>query len=490
MKKVQMLLTFFAFSLFFLKGVTFLDPDFGWHLRMGELILSDGIPATDPFSYTMPSFPFIDHEWLTNVLIALSFPHIGRLGLSFISAVLMTSVLFISIGRNWYKWTITPFLLGAVSILGAGGVRPQIITLFFLSIFVAIVLNKNNWEKLKWILPLLLVVWTNLHGGFAVGVFVIFIVVIAKSIESRKIDVFNILLLMFSIFATFVNPYKTEVWREVWMTVSDQSLRWQIAEWIPSVFILSLSGTFLLMFTVFFILRYRKKFELVRIVLFAVLFFFGLSSIRHFPLWAVISFPMLNTGFLYFRQDVTVISKGLARFSKACNFLIVLTLIIIAIDLTHDFYRYLFYSEKAYYPYNAAAFLKKNPSSGQIFSAYDWGGYLIWKLPEKKVFIDGRMPSWKWKANASESSYAFMDYNKILKGEIPFSNIVKKYNIDTVLLPVNSEKKNLVTKLEETLSNKLLFRKEKEYKTQLVVQIKQLGMKEIYKDNICVLYRR
>src|SRR3990172_1739641 len=85
------LVTFLIFSFFLLKSFYFHDPDFGWHIKMGELILTHGIPAKAPFSYTMPSFPFVDHEWFTNVLIYILYENMGWLGLSFIFSLLVTS---------------------------------------------------------------------------------------------------------------------------------------------------------------------------------------------------------------------------------------------------------------------------------------------------------------------------------------------------------------------------------------------------------------
>ncbi|MCS7092740.1 MAG: hypothetical protein NZM26_05350, partial [Patescibacteria group bacterium] len=75
MRRNQMLTIFFAiliplyfvFNVFKLSIV--LDNDFGWHLKTGEYIKNYGIPQNDPFSYTMPSFPFINHAWLTSLLI-------------------------------------------------------------------------------------------------------------------------------------------------------------------------------------------------------------------------------------------------------------------------------------------------------------------------------------------------------------------------------------------------------------------------------------
>src|SRR5437870_1663221 len=77
-----------SFSYFWLRGTLFLDPDFGWHVRMGNLILASGIPATDPFSYTMSSYPFGDHEWLTNIFLAKAMGGIGYIFLAALFAVI------------------------------------------------------------------------------------------------------------------------------------------------------------------------------------------------------------------------------------------------------------------------------------------------------------------------------------------------------------------------------------------------------------------
>ncbi|HJU04774.1 MAG TPA: hypothetical protein VJ692_06430, partial [Nitrospiraceae bacterium] len=41
------------------------DPDFGWHLRTGlDLIATGRLPKTDPYSHTMPDWPWVEHAWL------------------------------------------------------------------------------------------------------------------------------------------------------------------------------------------------------------------------------------------------------------------------------------------------------------------------------------------------------------------------------------------------------------------------------------------
>ena len=71
-----------AFIYFYYRSNVYLDPDVGWHVRMGQIILHAGIPKTDPFSYTMPSYPFIDHEWLTNILMTILLAKTGMIGVA------------------------------------------------------------------------------------------------------------------------------------------------------------------------------------------------------------------------------------------------------------------------------------------------------------------------------------------------------------------------------------------------------------------------
>src|SRR3972149_5262151 len=110
---------------FWLRGYWMLDPDFGWHVRMGEVILESGIPLTDPFSYTMAAFPFVDHEWLTNVLMYLGYRSIGMVGLAAVFATLAVAALAVAVRGGRGKWWEMAVILVGVVWLGGGGVRPQ-----------------------------------------------------------------------------------------------------------------------------------------------------------------------------------------------------------------------------------------------------------------------------------------------------------------------------------------------------------------------------
>ncbi|MBM4123217.1 MAG: hypothetical protein FJ249_11585, partial [Nitrospira sp.] len=58
------------------------EPDFGWHLRTGLDLLTQGgtMPATDPYSHTMPDWPWVEHAWLMDGLLGLLYKGLGAAG--------------------------------------------------------------------------------------------------------------------------------------------------------------------------------------------------------------------------------------------------------------------------------------------------------------------------------------------------------------------------------------------------------------------------
>jgi len=158
----------------FLRATISLDPDFGWHLRMGELIMQKGIPLTDPFSYTMSSYNFIDHEWLSNVLIAIGYKSIGIYGLALIFTLIFVVTLFLAIPKKFKEYASLPLVLAGSLMLGFFGIRTQVISWFFLALLLRVIFDEDLWKKWKFFLPLIFIFWVNLHGGFAVGIAIIF----------------------------------------------------------------------------------------------------------------------------------------------------------------------------------------------------------------------------------------------------------------------------------------------------------------------------
>jgi len=448
-------LTFFLFFLlFFLKGLLFLDPDFGWHLKVGELILSSGIPKADPFSYTMPSFPFVDHEWLTDILIFKLYHFGGFTLLSLVFGLAASGAIFLT-SKNFASGF---FLLTVGTLLSFAGIRPQVISWFFLALLLRLLSLKQSRKICLW--PLLFIFWANLHGGFAIGLVTIFVFLTFKAFRTKKIVFAEVAALGLSVLATVINPYGLTLWHEIWQSFSDVSLHSRIAEWTPTFFNFHFLFLALVASSLLLILRYIKKFYLEELALYFGFLMASFSSQRHVPLWTIVALPLIFKALSFLKEEVSFYKEGSLRLQKAQKVFLGSSLFLLSLWSIFNLYQARLLSLDRFYPGQAVAFLKKNCPEGEIFSYYGWGGYLIWQLPEKKVFIDGRMPSWRRsKRIPGESNYALDDYLKVVTRKAGWGPIFNQYQVKTVLWPVSST---------DNLRKQLL----------------QNGWQEIYQDNV------
>ncbi len=488
-----------------LKGYKSLDPDFGWHLKMGQIIRESGIPKGDPLSYTMSSFPFVDHEWLTNVAISFLHPVIGMSGLAAISsAIVLMSLVIALMGRvEWGRYfrkassnkantkqigAAVVMVLSATVVLPFAGIRPQVQSWLFLSILLWLLFKKGVWEKWRFAVPALMIIWTNLHGSYAVGIAVLFFVVGIRWLRHKMVRFGDVLTLLFTGIVTFVNPYGIRLWGEFWQQLSDDKLRWTIVEWMPSVLVFKPANVIAATFFTMFVWRYRKKFKLEELGLYFIFLIQGILSRRHVPLWVIVAIPMAIASLNYFYQEVSKIPGAINKLQKVYRAAwlgsvgVLLLHSYLTIQSTNNL------SESVYYPRVAVSYLKSDLSDGRLFSPYNWGGYLIWKLPEKKVFVDGRMPSWRWdEAPEGESGAAFDDFREIVAGNVDYVEAFENYDIDTVLWPV-PRKPTVYDSLQKKLDNFLAgFGKEKN-EFDFIEQLENDGWNEVYKDNVAVIY--
>jgi len=191
-------------------------------------------------------------------------------------------------------------------------------------------------------------------------------------------------------------------------------------------------------------------------------------------------------------MEVQKSKEGILRFNLLKKILFVFVFLVFAIEIIINLLGGYNLSEQKFYPVKAVAYLSKQDlSSGNLFTLYDYGGYLIWKLPNKKVFIDGRMPSWRRTGifNPNESGYVFKDYLKMLGDENYFKQMLKKYNIHYVLLPVpsvNTQKISWVIKFRELVQKLTLFKTN----TQVIdSDLTKMNFKEIYNDGQFIVYK-
>ncbi len=184
-----------GFSLFWFSD-TIADPDLWGHIRFGQDILRTGsIVKTDIYSYRTGGQPWINHEWLSEVIFAGLYNLFGPAGL--IVFKVLVSLLIIGLSYSHLRRTglgpySSVFLLLLISIpfrLGLGTIRPQIFTYLFF-FFELLVLEEAAAGRAYWlwVLPILLAVWVNLHGGVLAGAAVIGIWLVVRLVARPAAD--------------------------------------------------------------------------------------------------------------------------------------------------------------------------------------------------------------------------------------------------------------------------------------------------------------
>lgn len=376
------------FGLFFVKSFFSLDPDFGWHLTSGQYILEHGIPRHDIYSYTMSSFPWIHHEWLADVGNYIIYRYLGGyFALSVVYAGMWTAAVWLLARLTEHRLLV---LFTATLLLPFAGIRA--ITWTALLSALLIVLCQSKRLKVIYFAPVAMLLWANVHGSFVVGLLYLLWRWLAK--RSR----INALILLASAFVTIITPYGIGMYLEVLRTTTDASLHTNITEWLPlqpsvgvgifagiwaSVLILTKKGMLWKRFI---------RFETILLVM-------SFTSARHTVLFLLFALPTLLSGVRALRIPIkTIAAKRIATG---------LVLLLLCTCLLFVYKTFTGYSlnREATYPSSIAATLRAEPCDGHVFAHYNYGGYLIWKVPGERLYIDGRMPSWSFNGENVMANY-------------------------------------------------------------------------------------
>jgi len=165
-----------------LRGVRTLlgDGDTGWHVRIGDWILAHGrVPRQDMFSFTKPGQPFFAWEWLWDVGAAWLHQRWGLQGVVIVSllviaftTVLLYRLIFRRCGSPLVSIALTGLASAAASVHWLA--RPHLVTMLLMMVFLTLIERvREGHTKWLWSLPVLTILWTNLHGGFPIGIIIL-----------------------------------------------------------------------------------------------------------------------------------------------------------------------------------------------------------------------------------------------------------------------------------------------------------------------------
>jgi hypothetical protein len=460
---------------FFLSLGPISDPDAWWHLATGKWTLEQGtLPGPeDPFSYTSPS-PLTDaqvrglrSQWLGQLALYTVY-RIGGYGGVALFRSLLILLPFVYIYRSATRRGLHPLLTVPLLLLPLLLIsltmfntfeRPQAFS-FLLALMVYVLLDgarSRPQGASLWLLPAVMLLWANLHGGYIIGVAVIVLFVVGD-VCSRLLAKWGIrgverpllapvpfyLAAVAAVFVTFLNPGGGALLEVLWRNtlrvllpgggvVSEGGkFMSEVIEYMPLWVIYHRYGLpwplyiagFYVAGAVLLVGKYvtMKKVNLSEALVFLFIVFFGVSYARGVN-FALILVSLMLSGAIAATGGWRRLAVPVALLA-VCFFLVVHIGQMAPGKLAPRVPKRWV---EASYPEEAVRFVKEHGVRGPMFNHLGWGGYLIWMAyPEHRVFIDGRELSME-----VASAYA-----RVMRTEPAWDRLLDSYGVNSLLLPV------------------------------------------------------
>lgn len=459
------------------------DAGIGWHIRNGQLMLSTHtITRTDPFSATIHGGTWYAWEWLYDVMIAVIHFTLGLDGVVFFSAAVIAATFVLTLHfaiRRGANLVVVIFLL--LLSLGASSVhflaRPHVfswlLTVVWFEVLDSAATSDGKRTLALFCLPLLMVLWVNLHGGYVLAFVLLAIYLVDGGIRSfaapGQLDQTRTwlkqlgLVTLLSFTASFVNPYGYHLHVHVYRYLSDRYLMDRISEFLSPDFHIPAQQCFavLLLVTIVVLTSARRGLTPARLLVVLFAAYSGLYATRSLPtssiLITLIIAPMFSQSVVdaagnsrimpllrrcFSRLHFFGARMGNLELNFSDHFWLVVIFLLGLWACMYDGrigsaqFIDAYFSEKRF-PVEAVNFIYKQKIREPIFSIDYWGGYLIYSLyPQTKVVVDDRHDLY--------GDEFIKDYLKVTLVQPGWDRILEQQHVDWVLMPEGSSLANML----------------------------------------------
>lgn len=407
------LATFVAMMTSLFCGQSISDPDIWWHLRNAQILFQQHHWVRwDQFSYTVAGTPWINTEWLSEVIFYGAWHVAGHVGIFVLYAAvaegIMLGLLYLSVRVSGsVKAATLASTLGVLLAVVNFGPR----TILFgwaclLALMFVLWRFIDTGEAPLWRVPVIFLLWVNLHGSWLIGL-VVFSIVIASGFVSgswgglvatkwNRTQVRQLLTAWLSVIPVlFINPYGYRyVFYPFDMAYRQKLNISHVEEW-ASVDFHDPRGKIVfgvVMLILILMLTARRRWRLVEVGLVAFALYASITYIRFLFLAAILITPILA------RHISTIVPPYKREIDRSwLNFLYSAALLVVAIhrfptgkmlqdDLAKKF------------PIKGINYLHQHASpTDRVVNHYMFGGYMIWSTPPVPTFIDSRTDIFEYK---------------------------------------------------------------------------------------------
>ena len=420
-------------------------------LNAGSLGLSrSDLLHTNFYSYTEPDFPFINHHWGAGIIFYLIFSVFGWAGLSLFHTLIFVSafaLLFLLASKKLSAIYLVPLTLLLLPLIAdRTEIRPETISYLFIAVFIYLLIRfgeKSLDKKYLYLLPIITLLWANIHIYFVFGLFVIGAFILEKIIHKDWQNTkFLFAILGSSVVASCVTPfgpkalfYPFAIFQNYgYKLVENQSISFleNINFFSPTFIWWKIIAVLAILLTILALWKSVKSraFDTFPIAPGIIALTFGILSytgIRNFTIFGLVLLPYLAylLGSLLGSYSEKAFRSDMVTAGSVVISLVLLTIIPIR-----------FSQNMPWSPSwglgllpnvnTSAEFVETNNIKGPIFSNYDIGGYLIYhKFPKEKVFVDNRPEAYS--VSFFKETYVPMQE----KNEV-WSRELEKYDFNTI----------------------------------------------------------
>lgn len=410
--------------------------DTWWQLRAGrEMWLTGHVLLHDTFSHTVYGAFWPNHEWLSQVLFYGLYAAGGMPLVTMVSATAVTAAWLL-------VWRLTPgsvrsrFLLTSLAVVSASTIwspRPQVLSLALLALTVSLLRHR----RYVW-LPMVFLVWANLHGAVVMGVVALAAALVAAVIENGRSVRSLLLACAGCLMATLATPLGVTFWSEIPRSLA-RIRQLGISEWAPPhlttpsllpfwLMAAALPGLMILRGRALFRnVEPRQRGDLTICGCALALLPLALTAERNVPPFLLLAVPAIAV-LSPFRSAGA--DPHPARASQRPRLNGAVTAAAGALVIGCVGYAYATRVDHLRWaPLPDASLAALRACRGNLYNRYDEGGYLIWFSPEHRVFLDGRQDPYP---------VELVQQHIRVENSGDFEQLFRRYDIHCAYLPADS----------------------------------------------------
>jgi hypothetical protein len=383
-----------------------IDVDIWWHLREGAWILQNkAIPLTDPFTSYGMGKTWIAYSWLYEILVHALYTQFGLFGLVVYTTALafcITLALHHLLQRQANSFVYASGLT-ALAVASMFPVlvhpRPWLFNVLFVIIELAVLLEVRRSRRTRWLfaLPPLFLVWACINIQFVYGLFILGlaaaepmihrIIGVAAPQQTLRARALLVTLVACAV-GTCLTPYHVNIYIPVITAV-------RLTD--PFLFLTELQAPSFrhpfdwaalgLVLAAVFTLGRQRSIPLFHLLLLTTAVFVAFRARR--DVWLLVIASVAILAMVRVPSFARCAALGKVRVMAVATSVLAVT---VWLGMTRASPAQLDRVLSDEFPVGAVAFVERHGYQGRVYNHYDWGGYLVWRLPALDVTLDGRNP--------------------------------------------------------------------------------------------------